>query len=250
MSQQQSCITQISRNYCSCATCTQIRNEQPRIYRYLNYLRTIITCSCCCPPNIDTHVYLNSDSQRSIRFRDSDVDHKHCSRHEVMVKPMKIKFSKSKLQEIKLRVKEANSRWKRMSLIPPNIIELIIQNIAFLPLCNKCRTHITTTSINLCETCIKNITDYRYELELMKNSSTSTMSEEIEHSPLTSLSTSVIASESRIPFKKRNDITIQIAPSKPVQIQELLQIIDWIENPVVIDSSSLIQLKPLEQQLT
>ncbi len=152
-------------SYCSCSTCTQIRNEQPKHYRYINYLRDLFTCSFCLPKR-----KLMMESRMStITFRDTDITNKHCSKHDVLVKATRPNFSRIKNEEVRQRVKEANQRWIRMSILPTNLIDFIFENKDLIPLCSICYENLSPTTFNLCYTCITTLIHYHQQLTINRH---------------------------------------------------------------------------------
>ena len=156
--------------YCSCSTCTQVRNEEPKHYRYLYSLREFFSCSLCVPrrrilsePALQP---LSTDRRLStITFRDVDITHKHCSKHEVMVKATRPHLSKYQNEEIRQRVREANQCWTRMSILPVYLIEYIFEQKDFLPLCSMCYGNLSTLKFNLCHRCLRRILHYSQRIE-------------------------------------------------------------------------------------
>ncbi|CAF0728434.1 unnamed protein product [Rotaria sp. Silwood1] len=153
--------------YCSCSTCTQIRNEQPKHYRYMNLFRSLLACTCYSSKRKliiekqQTFSSLNNPRISTITFRDIDITNKHCSKHEVMVKASRPYFSKIKNQELRQRVKDANQRWTRMSTLPANFIDFIFKNKDFIPLCTICYENLSLLEFNLCHTCIRTLIHYQ-----------------------------------------------------------------------------------------
>ena len=148
--------------YCSCSTCTQIRNEQPKHYRYLHSLRELFTCSFCVPRRriISEQSLRPIHSNRrlsTITFRDIDITNKHCSKHDVMVKASRPHQSKLQLEEIRQRVREANRCWTRMSILPVHLIEYIFDQKETLPLCSLCHENLSRLKFNLCHRCLRRI---------------------------------------------------------------------------------------------
>ncbi|CAF2104910.1 unnamed protein product [Rotaria magnacalcarata] len=155
-------------SYCSCSTCTEIRNDKPKHSRYTNLLRYLLVCSCCSSKNklmlADHQTSCSSlDNSRisAITFRDVDVSNKHCSKHDVMIKASRPYFSKFKNEELRQRVKDANQRWKRMSILPANFIDFIFKNKDFVPLCTICYENLSLLQFNLCHRCITTSINYQ-----------------------------------------------------------------------------------------
>lgn len=156
--------------YCSCSTCTQVRNEEPKHYRYLHSLREFFTCSLCVPRRAilsDTTFHsLTTDRRLStITFRDIDITHKHCSKHEVMIKASRPHLSKIQNEEIRQRVREANQCWTRMSILPGYLIEYIFNQKDFLPLCSMCYENLSRLKFSLCHRCLRRILHYSERLQ-------------------------------------------------------------------------------------
>jgi hypothetical protein len=153
--------------YCSCSTCTQVRNEQPKHYRYLNSFRYFLTCSSCVPKtklpieNSQTFSSLNNSRTSTITFRNTDITNKHCSKHDVLIKASRPNFSKNKTEQLRQRVKDANQRWTRMSILPSNLIDFIFKNKDFIPLCTICYENLSLSIFNLCHTCITTLINYQ-----------------------------------------------------------------------------------------
>ncbi len=175
--------------YCSCSTCTQIRNEQPKHYRYINSIRYLLTCSFCLPKRkliIENSPTFSRIS--TITFRDIDITNKHCSKHDVMAKASRPYLSKIKNKEVRQRVKDANQRWTRMTNLPTNFLDFIFKNKDFIPLCTICYENLSPTTFNLCYTCITTLSNYQQQLntlEIIPNTNTfninyENISEEIE----------------------------------------------------------------------
>lgn len=142
--------------YCPCSTCRQVRNQEPKHYRYLHSLREFFSCSFCVPQQrILTEATFHSPS--TITFRDIDVTHKHCSKHEVMVKASRPHLSKYQHEEIRQRVREANLYWTRMSILPANLIEFIFNQKESLPLCPICYENLSQLRFNLCHRCLRRV---------------------------------------------------------------------------------------------
>jgi hypothetical protein len=150
--------------YCSCSTCTQIRNEQPKHYRYINSLRYFLTRVSCIPQKKRFSSTYNSRTP-TITFRDTDITNKHCSKHDVMIKASRPNFSKLKNEELRQRVKDANQRWTRMSVLPANLIDYIFQNQDFMPLCRTCYRNLSLLTFNLCHMCLTNIINYQQQIQ-------------------------------------------------------------------------------------
>jgi len=170
--------------YCSCSTCTQIRNEQPKHYRYINSIRYLLTCSFCLPKRkliIENSPTFSRIS--TITFRDIDITNKHCSKHDVMAKASRPYLSKIKNKEVRQRVKDANQRWTRMTNLPTNFLDFIFKNKDFIPLCTICYENLSPTTFNLCYTCITTLINYQQQLntlEIISNTNNENISEEIE----------------------------------------------------------------------
>lgn len=144
--------------YCSCSTCTQIRHEQPKYYRYFNHLRYLFTCSSCLPQRQIIFETPSTFSRIStITFRDTDITNKHCSKHDVMIKATRPNFSSMKNEELRQRVKDANQRWTRMSILPLYLIDFLLEYQSYLPLCSQCDEQLSSSMFNLCLTCIRNL---------------------------------------------------------------------------------------------
>ncbi len=176
--------------YCSCSTCTQIRNEQPKHYRYINFIRYFFKCSCFLPKR-----KLMIENPSTITFREIDITNKHCSKHDVMVKAPRPHLSKMQNEELRQRVKEANQRWTRMSILPTNLIDFIFQNKDLLPICRICYENLSPTTFNLCYRCITILINYQQQIDtsqfiihhpnrntlsISSNSNDENVSEEIE----------------------------------------------------------------------
>ncbi|CAF1312309.1 unnamed protein product [Rotaria sordida] len=160
-------MSRIKSYYCSCSTCTQIRNEQPKHYRYINLFRYLFTCTCCSSKRKliiekqQKFSSLNNSRISTITFRDIDITNKHCSKHDVMIKASRPYFSKIKNQELRQRVKDANHRWTRMSILPANLIDFIFKNKDFIPLCTICYENLSLLEFNLCHRCINTLINYQ-----------------------------------------------------------------------------------------
>jgi hypothetical protein len=153
-------------SYCSCSTCKQIRNEQPKHYRYLYSLRNCFAfCHCLSRRRSIFEVRLSSSSSPTARtqrlttitFRDIDITHKHCSKHDVMVKASRSHLSREQIETLRQRVNDANQRWTRMSRLPVNLIEFIFDEKDSLPLCHICYENLSMLTFNLCHVCIRNV---------------------------------------------------------------------------------------------
>jgi hypothetical protein len=105
----------------------------------------------------------------TITFRDTDITNKHCSKHDVLVKATRPNFSRIKNEEVRQRVKEANQRWTRMSILPTNLIDFIFQNKDLIPLCNTCYENLSPTTFNLCYTCITTLIHYHQQLNVLQS---------------------------------------------------------------------------------
>ena len=112
-------------------------------------------CSFCFPRR---PIILQTPS--TITFRDTDITNKHCSKHDVMVKATRPNFSSMRNEELRQRVKDANQRWIRMSILPVYLIDFLMENQSFIPLCSKCDENLSSTIFNLCFICIRNLIDY------------------------------------------------------------------------------------------
>jgi len=161
--------------YCSCSTCTQLRNEQPKHYRYLNAFRSFLTCLCCLSKrkliieNQQTFSSINDTKLSTITFREIDITNKHCSKHDVMIKASRPHFSKMKNEELRQRVKEANQRWTRMSILPANLLDFIFKNKDFIPLCTICYDNLSPLTFNICHTCITTSINYQQQLNISRS---------------------------------------------------------------------------------
>lgn len=168
--------------YCSCSICTQVRNEEPKHYRYLHSLREFFSCSSCIPRqeeilNESTSFHSPSTNRRlaTITFRDIDITHKHCSKHEVLVKASRPHFTKNQNEEIRQRVREANQCWTRMSILPVYLIEFIFDQKDFLPLCSMCFENLSKLKFSLCHRCLRRILHYSDRIEPSFNSQSISM---------------------------------------------------------------------------
>lgn len=155
-------MSRLQTSYCSCSTCTQLRNEQPKYYRYVHSLREIFFCKFCFPNRriISKENFDKIEENRrssTISFRDIDITHKHCSKHDVMVKASRPQLSKLQNDELRQRVKDANQRWTRMSILPSTLIEFTFDRKDSLPLCSDCYENLSTMTFNLCHNCIRNL---------------------------------------------------------------------------------------------
>lgn len=182
-------------SYCSCPTCTQIRNEQPRHYRYLHSIRDFLQCCSCLPRRRiileKSRTPINYNTRLStITFREIDITNKHCSKHDVMIKASRPQLSRLQNEELRERVREANLRWTRMSILPANLIEFIFYHKDCLPLCPICYENLSTLVFNLCHRCIRNVLQAGPHLESMTGS-ISTIQEETQIFSLQSDSTTI-----------------------------------------------------------
>lgn len=148
--------------YCSCSTCRQIRNYQPKHYRYFNFLYDLLTCSRCLPKRR----YNSRDSSTfsrmtTIKFRDVDITNKHCSKHVVLAKASRPNLTRLQHEELRQRVRDANQRWRLMSVLPTDFIDFIYVNKDFLPLCTVCYENLSPTTFNLCLNCITTLVTYQ-----------------------------------------------------------------------------------------
>jgi hypothetical protein len=107
----------------------------------------------------------------TITFRYTDINNKHCSKHDVLVKATRPNFSRIKNEEVRQRVKEANQRWTRMSILPTNLIDFILQNKDLIPLCSDCYENLSPTTFNLCYTCITTLINYHQQLNVLQTHS-------------------------------------------------------------------------------
>ena len=182
-------------SYCSCPTCTQIRNEQPKHYRYLHSIRDFLQCCSCLPrrrvilEKSRSPIRYNSRLS-TITFREIDVTNKHCSKHDVMIKASRPHLSKLQSEELRQRVKEANLRWTRMSILPASLVEFIFHQKDFLPLCHVCYENLSNLVFNLCHRCIRTVLHSGPQLESML-ASISTVQEETQILSLQSDSTTI-----------------------------------------------------------
>lgn len=112
-------------------------------------------CSFCFPRR---PIFLPTPS--TITFRDMDITNKHCSKHDVLVKATRPNMTSMRNDELRQRVKDANQRWTRMSILPIYLIDFLMENQPFIPLCSKCDENLSSTIFNLCLTCIRNLIDY------------------------------------------------------------------------------------------
>lgn len=188
--------------YCSCSTCTQIRNEKPNYSRYKNPFRYLLACACCSSDNQftmenhQTYSPINNSRMSAITFRDTDINNKHCSKHDVMIKASRPYFSKYQSKQLRQRVKDANQRWKRMSTLPANFIDFIFKNKDFIPLCSICYENLSLLEFNLCHRCITTLINYQ-KLIQQRNFSLSTIQEDQSNtSPITSEATVLKYNES------------------------------------------------------
>ena len=181
-------MSRLEPSYCSCSTCTQIRNEQPKHHRYFNSFRCLLACSHCLPQREfimeRTFASLESNARIStITFRDTDVTNKHCSKHDVMIKPTRPHLTRLQNEELRQRVKSANQRWTRMSILPANLIDFTFQNKDLIPLCALCYDNLSALIFNLCHGCIANLVHFKEEFR-PTDSSKSTVNEETKLVPI------------------------------------------------------------------
>ncbi|CAF0761147.1 unnamed protein product [Adineta ricciae] len=150
----------ITSYYCSCSTCTQIRNEQPKSRRYLNSLRSFFNRFCCLSSQYQQQTF-NEIKPSTITFRDMDITNKHCSKHDVMIKASRPNFSRHRNELVRQRVKQANQRWRRMSVLPANLTDFILKNIDLIPFCTDCYENFSPLVFDLCRACITTSLDYQ-----------------------------------------------------------------------------------------
>lgn len=166
--------------YCSCSTCTQIRHEQPKYYRYFNHLKDLFTCISCLPQRQIIFETPSTYSRHStITFRDIDITNKHCSKHDVMVKATRPNFSSMKNEELRQRVKDANQRWTRMSILPLYLIDFLLEYQSYLPICSICHEQLSSSMFNLCLICIRNLINSHEQFH--RNASTILPENDSEH---------------------------------------------------------------------
>jgi hypothetical protein len=100
-----------------------------------------------------------------------------------MAKASRPHLSKIKNEELRQRVKDANQRWTRMSILPKNLIDFIFKNKDILPLCSICYENLSPTTFNICYTCIITLINYQKQLNssrlVIKTYNDENLSEEI-----------------------------------------------------------------------
>ncbi|UJR25489.1 hypothetical protein I4U23_006835 [Adineta vaga] len=151
--------TIITSYYCSCSTCTQIRTKQSKYSRYINSFRLFFTCfSCLSSKQQQTFTDMKPST---ITFRDMDITNKHCSKHDVMIKASRPNFSRQRNQLVRQRVKEANQRWRRMSILSTNLTDFILKNKDLIPFCMDCYENFSLLTFDLCHMCITTAINYQ-----------------------------------------------------------------------------------------
>lgn len=159
-------MSTLQRSYCSCPTCTQLRSEKPKYYRYIQSFRDLFMCYSCFPNRrIEFNRQFDSieTSARSstISFRDIDITHKHCSKHEVLAKATRPNLTRIQNEQLRQRVRDANQRWTRMSILPSNLIEFIYDHKERVPLCSTCQSSLSKMTFNLCHSCIRTLIAFK-----------------------------------------------------------------------------------------
>ena len=181
-------MSRLEPSHCSCSICTQIRNERPKLYRYFDSFRCLRACLHCLPQREfimeRTFASLESTARIStITFRDADIVNKHCSKHDVMIKPTRPHLTRLQNEELRQRVRSANQRWTRMSILPANLIDFTFQNKDLIPLCTLCYDDLSALIFNLCHGCIANLVHFKEELR-STDSFKSTVNEATEAMPI------------------------------------------------------------------
>ncbi|CAF0756267.1 unnamed protein product [Adineta steineri] len=191
--------------YCSCSACTKIRNKQPKHYRSLNLFRYLLICTCCSSrsklilDNQSNFSSINDTKTSTITFRDIDITHKHCSKHDVLVKASRPHISRIKHEELRQRVKDANQRWTRMSILPANLIDFIFINKDSIPFCTICYENLSPLTFDLCHKCITTAINYKNTLSTMSTITVFTNSIENVSDEIESYSIDYIEGESISP---------------------------------------------------
>jgi hypothetical protein len=74
-----------------------------------------------------------------------------------------------KNEELRQRVKEANQRWTRMTILPAHLLDFIFKNKDFIPLCTICYDNLSPLTFNICHTCITTSINYQQQLNVSRS---------------------------------------------------------------------------------